>query len=51
MEAQMTGIMVEVADEGNGCERPERGQTEETIGTRSAPQYREALEMELEKMR
>jgi len=42
---------VEVADEGKGYERLERGQTEETIGVRSAPQSREALEMELEVVR
>jgi len=37
-EAQVSEDIVEVADEGSGYERPERGQTEETIGVRSASQ-------------
>jgi adenylate kinase family enzyme len=48
IEAQMSGIMVEAASEGSSHERPECGQER---GTRSNPQSREALEMELEMMR
>jgi hypothetical protein len=50
-EALVSEDIVEVADEGSGYKRPERGQTEETIEVRSAPQSREALEMELEMVR
>ncbi|KAH0948743.1 hypothetical protein HN011_000067 [Eciton burchellii] len=50
-EVQVSEDIVEVANEESGYERPERGQTEETIGIRSAPQSPEALEMELEMVR
>jgi hypothetical protein len=51
MEAQMNGIMVEVASEGSSHERPECGRERGITETRSNPQFREALEMELEMMR
>jgi hypothetical protein len=50
-EVQVSEDIVEVANEESGYERSERGQTEETIGIRSAPQSPEALEMELEIVR
>jgi len=51
MEAQMSGIMVEVANEGNSHERPECDRERGTTEARFNPQSREALEMELEMMR
>jgi hypothetical protein len=51
MEAQMSGIMVEVANDGSSHERPECGRERGTTETRSNPQSQEALEMELEIMK
>ncbi|KAH0947172.1 hypothetical protein HN011_011545 [Eciton burchellii] len=50
-EAQMSGIMVEVACEGSSHERPECGRERETTETRSNPQPRDVPETELEMMR
>jgi len=51
MEARMSEIVVEVANEGSSHERPECGRERETTETRSNPQSQEALEMELEIMK
>jgi len=51
MEAQVIGIMVEVANEGNSHERPECGRERGTTETQSNSQSEEALEMELEIMK
>jgi hypothetical protein len=50
-EAQMSGIMVEVANEGSSHERPECGRERGTTETRSSPQLRDAPETEMEMMR
>jgi hypothetical protein len=53
MESQTSRIMVEVANEGSSHERPEGGRERGTTETRSSPQPRDALqiEMELERLR
>jgi len=51
MEAQMSGIMVEVASEGSSHERPKCGRERGTTETRSDSQPRGAPETELEMVR